>query len=60
MQSAIVAGKLFRHTIERLPLDRRILADMLAAVDDLLAALTDIDAEVQTQCRSINGSPGRR
>ena len=59
MQSAIVAGKLFRHTIERLPLDRRILADMLAAVDDLLAALTDIDTEVQ-QCRSINGSHGKR
>ena len=59
MQSAIVAGKLFRHTLERLPLDRRILADMLAAVDDLLAALTDIDAEVK-QCRLINGSPGRR
>lgn len=60
MQSAIVAGKLFRHTIERLPLDRRILADMLAAVDDLLAALTDIDAEVQTQCRLTSSSPGKR
>ncbi len=58
MQSAIVAGKLFRHTLERLPLDLRILADMLAAVDDLLAALTDIDAEVQ--CRSTSSSLGKR
>lgn len=45
MRKAVVAGKLFRLTLLELPLDGRTLADMLAVVDDLLAALEEMRAE---------------
>ena len=39
MRAAMMAGRAFRAALLVLPLDARTLTDMLAAVDDLLAAL---------------------
>lgn len=34
MNAAIIAGLLFRQTLERLPIDMRALGEMLGCVDD--------------------------
>lgn len=47
MQSAIVAGLLFRHTLERLPIDVRALSEMLGCVDDVVTALREYQQEAQ-------------
>ena len=41
IRSAIIAGKLFRRTLETAPVDRRSLFEMLGCVDDVLAALRE-------------------
>ena len=45
MRAAMMAGRAFRAALLVLPLDARTLADMLAAVDDLLAALEEMRVE---------------
>jgi len=45
MRAAMMAGRAFRAALLVLPLDARTLRDMLAAVDDLLAALEEMRIE---------------
>ncbi len=45
MRKAVVAGRAFRAALLALPLDARTLTDMLAALDDLLAALEEMRTE---------------
>jgi len=44
---AIMAGLLFRHTLERLPVDPRARVEMLACVDDVVTALREYQQEAQ-------------
>jgi hypothetical protein len=47
MQTAIIAGLMFRHALERLPLDMRALSEMLGCVDDIVTALREYQQEAQ-------------
>lgn len=47
MNAAIIAGLLFRQTLERLPIDMRALGEMLGCVDDVIAALREYHQEAQ-------------
>ena len=47
MQSAIGAGLLFRHSLELLILDTRVLAEMVGCVDDVVQALREYHQEAQ-------------
>ena len=47
MQSAIIAGLMFRHALERLPIDGRALSEMLGCVDDVVEALREYQQEAQ-------------
>lgn len=47
MRSAIIAGLMFRHALERLPLDCRTLGEMLGCVDDVVTALREYQEEAQ-------------
>ena len=47
MQHAIIAGLVFRRTLERLAVDPRALGEMLGCVDDVIEALRDYQMEAQ-------------
>lgn len=46
MQTAIIAGLVFRHALERLVIDARALGEMLGCVDDVIEALRGYQEEM--------------
>ena len=57
MRAAMVAGRAFRAALLVLPLDARTLTDMLAAVDDLLAALEEMRFESNQLAQAAVDAP---
>ena len=53
MQSAIVAGLVFRRALERLAVDPRALSEMLGCVDDVVTALREYQQEAQWKERQL-------
>jgi len=57
MRAAMMAGRAFRAALLVLPLDARTLRDMLAAVDDLLAALEEMRLEGNQVAQAAANAP---